>query len=83
MLEDGPGNQWGALLERPGAVRAFYPLARLPAGALLRDELDLIVNPAAKPGVYKLVLRVSNADGSAMLANGQSYIVLDEVLIVP
>lgn len=83
MLEDGPGNQWGALLERPGAVRAFYPLARLPAGALLRDEMDLIVNPAAKPGVYKLVLRVSNADGSAMQANGQSYIVLDEVLIVP
>ena len=83
MLEDGPGNQWGSLLERPGAVRAFYPLARQPAGALLRDELDLIVNPAAKPGVYKVVLRVINADGSAMLANGQSYIILDEVLIVP
>lgn len=83
MLEDGPGNQWGGLLQRPGTVRAFDPLVRLPAGALLRDELDLIVNPAAKAGVYKLVLRVTNPDGSAMLANGQSYIILDEVLLLP
>lgn len=83
MLEDGPGNQWGGLLQRLGTVRAFFPLVRLPAGALLRDELDLIVNPAAKAGVYKLVLRVTNPDGSAMLANGQSYIILDEVLLLP
>ncbi len=83
MLEDEPGNQWGALLQRPGTVRAFYPLARLPAGTLLRDELDLIVNPLAKPGTHKVVLRVTNADGSALLANGQSYVILGEVLILP
>ncbi|MEY4233658.1 MAG: hypothetical protein RL635_625, partial [Chloroflexota bacterium] len=32
---------------------------------------------------HKVVLRVTNADGSALLANGQSYVILGEVLILP
>jgi hypothetical protein len=85
-LEDEPGHVWGENLQRSGGVRDFFPMTTWLPGALMRDDLDVNLNPAAPPGEYKLVLRLLLPHGTpiplAASETGQDYLILQSVEII-
>ncbi len=64
-LIDARGQVWGASLERGNDAFHFYPPTRWQAGQLIRQDVDVNLNPATPPGEYRLV--VGFGDESAEL----------------
>ncbi|GAB4428512.1 MAG: hypothetical protein Kow0031_08770 [Anaerolineae bacterium] len=51
----GPEGVWGASLERPGDALKLFPTSRWqPGGPLIRQDMDINLNPATPPGRYQL-----------------------------
>ena len=57
-LLDDQGQVWGASLERAGDALRLYPPSRWTAGQVIRQDLDVNLNPAAPSGRYQLVAGV-------------------------
>lgn len=64
-LIDAQGQVWGASLERGNDAFHFYPPSRWQAGQIIRQDVDVNLNPATPPGEYRLV--VGFGDESAAL----------------
>lgn len=79
-LEDEAGNVWGGDLPRANDLRAFYPPLQWRPGEIVRQDLDVNVNPAVAPGEYKLVLRVYAPAGSPWLHQaGDEWFILEQI----
>ncbi|MBN1221019.1 MAG: glycosyltransferase family 39 protein [Anaerolineae bacterium] len=56
----GPEGVWGASLERPNDALNFYPPPRWYSAetdpGLIRQDMDVNLNPATPPGTYQLVV---------------------------
>ncbi len=50
------GQVWGASLERHGDALRLYPPSRWQPEQIIRQDLDVNLNPAAPPGQYRLVV---------------------------
>lgn len=55
-LIDGQGQVWGASLERGNDAFHFYPPTRWQSGQIIRQDVDVNLNPATPPGEYMLVV---------------------------
>ncbi|MCG3208736.1 MAG: hypothetical protein FOGNACKC_02348 [Anaerolineae bacterium] len=59
----GPEGVWGASLERPNDALDLYPTSRWAAGGpLVRQDVDVNLNPATPPGVYQLVVGLAGSN---------------------
>jgi 4-amino-4-deoxy-L-arabinose transferase-like glycosyltransferase len=56
----GPQGVWGASLERPNDTLKFFPPTQWPINSsspvIIRQDLDVNLNPATPPGHYQLVV---------------------------
>ncbi|RMF05270.1 MAG: hypothetical protein D6768_01490, partial [Chloroflexi bacterium] len=65
----GPEGIWGAGLERPGDALAFYPPSQwTPGGEIVRQDVDVNLNPATPPGTYTLQVGLAGQDSAFPLA---------------
>jgi mannosyltransferase len=55
-LVDDLGQVWGASLERNGDALRLCPPSRWRPEQIIRQDLDVNLNPAAPPGQYRLVV---------------------------
>lgn len=69
VLEDEAGHVWGEALPRTNDVLAFYPLNQWQVGEVVRQDVEVNINPAVAPGTYKLVVRVYPAEGQPPLTH--------------
>ncbi len=53
---DAQGQVWGASLARGTDAFHFYPPTRWQAGQIIRQDVDVNLNPATPPGEYMLVV---------------------------
>lgn len=60
----GPEGVWGINLERATDALKFYPPSRWETGngRIIRQDLDVNLNPATPPGVYQLVVGLQGED---------------------
>jgi mannosyltransferase len=63
-LVDGPGQVWGASLERPNDAFDFYPPTRWKTGQVIRSDFDVNLNPVIPVGHYTLVVGLHDASGT-------------------
>ena len=80
-LEDELGNVWGSELPRANDLRAFYPPQRWQPGEIIRWDFDVNANTQVLTGEYKVVVRVSEAEGGVPLAHagGNDWLILERV----
>ncbi len=58
----GPEGVWGVSLDRPtDALKLFPPARWQPGGPLVRQDLDVNLNPATPPGEYQLVVGLAGS----------------------
>ena len=57
-LLDEMGQVWGASLDRERDALRMYPPSMWRAGQMIRQDLDVNLNPATPPGAYQLVVGV-------------------------
>jgi len=86
-LLDGLGQVWGAELARPNDALALWPAAEWPPGEIVRQDVDVNLNPATPAGGYRLELTVLDAGGRAWPlqrpAGGVAGLSLGEVQVTP
>lgn len=86
-VEDESGRVWGGNMDRVGEALDFLPLASWPEGTTVRLDFDLNLNAEMPPGRYKIVLRLSMADGSLLPVStpgaGPNYAILQRIEITP
>ena len=58
----GPEGIWGASLERTNDAFKLAPPDQWPAGAIIRHDLDVNLNPATPPGTYELFIGLAGFD---------------------
>jgi len=59
----GPQGVWGVSLDRPNDALKLFPPSRWPTPApIIRQDLDVNLNPATPPGVYQLVVGMPQQD---------------------
>jgi hypothetical protein len=82
-LEDEQGAVWGGLLNRENDLRRFHPPPAWLPGEIVRWDFDLVVNPEIAPGVYKLVVRMLDAQSRSPIIHGggQDWFILHQVTI--
>lgn len=69
QLVDSLGQVWGAQLDRAEEIPRRFPPDQWPAGAVVRTEHDINLNPATPPGIYRV--EVSTVEtGSANTLRG-------------
>ncbi len=59
----GPEGVWGERLDRDGEVLRRDPPTQWPVGVIVRDEVDVNLNPVTPPGVYPIVVGLRDAAG--------------------
>lgn len=84
MLEDEQGNVWGGIIERENDLRRFYPPQSWQPGEIVRWDFDIVVNPEIPAGVYKLVVRVNDAQtGTSLTHEGnENWLILKQIEMV-
>jgi hypothetical protein len=60
----GPEGVWGDRLDRDGEVLRRDPPTQWPAGVIVRDEVDVNLNPVTPVGEYPIVVGVRDASGA-------------------
>ena len=81
-VDDEGGRVWGGKLDRAGSLRSFYPMRSWQPNQIMREEVDLNLNPQTPKGEYKIVVRLLDLDGSALSVNGNDYLILTRVEII-
>lgn len=79
--DDEAGKVWGGKLDRAGSLRSFYPMRSWQPNQIMREEVDLNLNPETPKGEYKIVVRLIAPDGSALNVGGNDYLILTRVEI--
>ncbi len=84
-LEDQAGNVWGGDLPRPNDLRAFYPPPQWQPGEVIRQDVDVNINPMVPPGEYKLVLRVYGVgrEEPLLTETGEDWFILSPITLKP
>jgi hypothetical protein len=59
----GPEGVWGERLYRDGEILRRDPTSQWPVGSVVRDEVDVNLNPATPPGSYPLQVRLRDLAG--------------------
>ncbi len=59
----GPEGVWGERLYRDGETLRRDPPSQWPAGIIVRDEVDVNLNPLTPPGNYPIVVGLRDAAG--------------------
>lgn len=80
-VDDEAGKVWGGKLDRAGSLRSFYPMRSWQPNQIMREEVDLNLNPETPRGDYKIVVRLLAPDGSALSVGGSDYLILTRVEI--
>jgi mannosyltransferase len=81
-VTDDLGQVWGdsEALGRPTEAMRFYPSSRWQPGEIIRQDLDVNINPEIKPGTYHLVVGLKDASGKRIsLAEGQEQVFISNV----
>lgn len=60
----GPEGVWGERLYRDGEALRRDPPSQWPAGIIVRDEVDVNLNPVTPPGRYPIVVGLRDAAGA-------------------
>jgi len=81
-VDDEAGKVWGGKLDRTGSLRSFYPMRSWQPNQIMREEIDLNLNPETPKGDYKIVVRLIAPDGSALSVGGNDYLILTRVEII-
>ncbi|MFQ5577945.1 MAG: glycosyltransferase family 39 protein [Anaerolineae bacterium] len=58
QLVDELGQVWGASLARGNDALHMYPPSRWEGGQIIRQDVDVNLNPATPPGTYRLIVRL-------------------------
>jgi 4-amino-4-deoxy-L-arabinose transferase-like glycosyltransferase len=61
----GPEGVWGDRLHRPTEALRLWPTSSWRPGEIVRDELDINLNPLTPPGVYPVVVGAAGTSGGA------------------
>ena len=73
----GPEGVWGVNLERTNGALNFFPPTGWPttdsSPLIIRQDLDVNLNPATPPGVYQLVLGLKEIAGQLPLTTVEVY----------
>jgi hypothetical protein len=80
--DDEAGKVWGGKLDRGGSLRSFYPMRSWQPNQIMREDIDLNLNPETPKGEYKIVVRLLAPDGSALRVGGNDYLILTRVEIL-
>ncbi|MGQ9517514.1 MAG: glycosyltransferase family 39 protein [Anaerolineae bacterium] len=83
-MTDEWGQVWGDRLEWPGDVLRLYPPAQWQTGELVRQDIDVNLNPATPAGSYRLELRLVGVDGrlwSVSEPPGDTSVILSPITI--
>jgi uncharacterized membrane protein len=59
---------WGVSLDRPTDALRFYPPSRWTTGQIIRQDVDVNLNPATPPGRYQLVVGLADSEAQYPLA---------------
>jgi hypothetical protein len=62
----GPEGVWGDRLHRPTEALRFWPTTTWQPGEIVRDELDVNLNPVTPPGDYPIVIGVMDGSGQPL-----------------
>ena len=63
-LIDHLGQVWGVSLDRPSDALRLYPPSRWQGDQVIRQDLDINLNPATPPGDYQLVVGIGTVKQS-------------------
>ena len=64
----GPEGVWGDRLYRENEALRRWPTSTWPPGTLMRDEVDVNLNPVTPPGEYPIVVGVMDSAGTPLAA---------------
>ncbi len=67
----GPEGVWGERLYRDGETLRRDPPSQWPAGVIVRDEVDVNLNPLTPPGNYPIVVGLRDAAGVEVGGKGR------------
>lgn len=67
----GPEGVWGDRLHRPTEALRFWPTSTWQPGSIVRDELDINLNPVTPAGTYPVVVGVMDAAGNLVAGTVQ------------
>jgi len=65
-MVDGQGQVWGDGLQRERETLRVWTTSRWEPGEVVREEVDVNLNPAAPPGQYKIVVGLLDESGAAL-----------------
>lgn len=85
-LIDDSGGVWGDSepLARPTGALRLYPTTRWQPGQLIRQDLDVNLNPVTPPGRYQLVVGVRDEAGAQVeTSDGRGQVPLQAIDIAP
>ncbi len=68
-LVDEAGGVWGGNLPRFPSVFHLDPPAQWEAGDLIEAHFDVNLNPVTPPGIYRLILGLTDADDAVILTD--------------
>jgi uncharacterized membrane protein len=60
----GPEGVWGDRLHRPTEALRFWPTSTWQPNTIVRDELDVNLNPVTPTGEYPIVIGAADASGA-------------------
>jgi mannosyltransferase len=68
-LVDGAGQVWGESLARSGDAFHLWPASHWLPGEIVRADHDINLNPAAPPGVYRVIVELPGLAGQVTCGN--------------
>ncbi len=66
----GPEGVWGDRLHRPTESLRLWPTSTWQPGTIVRDELDINLNPVTPAGTYPVVVGAATVEDAAAPVNG-------------
>ena len=64
-MVDGDGQVWGDKLDRERGTLRLWPTSRWEPGEVVREDVDVNLNPITPPGTYRIVVRIVDEQGES------------------
>jgi len=62
-MVDGGGQVWGEKLDRERGTLHLWPTSRWEPAEVIREDIDVNLNPITPPGAYKIVVSLTDREG--------------------
>jgi hypothetical protein len=65
-MVDNAGQVWGDKLDRDRGTLRLWPTSRWEPGEVVREDVDVNLNPITPPGTYRIVIGLADQAGTAI-----------------